>query len=64
MTHPYREPPRPPPARGAEGALAWPTVIFGFVCVLFGYAFGGPACGMIATVGGVVLILSPGRPPR
>ena len=61
---PYREPPPAPPPRGAGGSLGLPTVIFGFLCVLFGYALSGPACGLGATIAGVVLILVPRRLPR
>jgi hypothetical protein len=57
VAHPYREPPRPEPARGAGGSLALPTVVFGLLCGIAGHALGGPACGLFATVGGVVLIL-------
>ncbi|APR77624.1 Hypothetical protein A7982_02971 [Minicystis rosea] len=63
MGNPYREPP-PLEPRGAGGSLGLPTVIFGSLCVLMGYALGGPACGLFATIAGVVLILSPSRLPR
>jgi hypothetical protein len=66
VTHPYRTPPPPEPARGAQGNLGPATVMFGFVCALVGQALGGPGCCLVATAAGVFLILSPelGRPRR
>jgi len=64
VAHPYRVPPPPEPARGAEGGLALPSVVFGLVCAIAGHALGGPACGLFATIGGVLLILAPGGVSR
>ncbi len=60
MTHPYRTPPPPEPASGAQGSLGPATVLFGFACALAGQALGGPGCCLVATAVGVLLILSPG----
>ena len=64
MAHPYREPPRAAPDLGAGDGPPLSTVIFGVICALGGAALGGPACGILATIAGVVLILAPSRAPR
>jgi hypothetical protein len=58
VAHPYRElpPAEPDPAPGSRLALS--SVVFGLVCAIAGHALGGPAFGLFATIGGVVLILS------
>lgn len=59
MANPYREPPPAERIEGPGGALALPTVIFGVICALVGFAYGGAACGLAATISGVLLLLAP-----
>jgi hypothetical protein len=64
VTHPYRERPAAAAARAAPtpGRLDLASVGFGLACALVGQALAGPACALVATVVGVLLLLRP--PPR
>lgn len=57
MAHPYRTTPReppPPPSDRLEGA----TIAFGFLCVVFAHAIGGPKVLLVAMLGSVALIFA------